>query len=58
MPVIAVIQHAGAALRGVDKEQERLAKQAQPVGGFLFGQTRNRVPANVHGQRVWAQLVG
>ena len=57
MPVVAVIQHTCAPLGGIDKEQERLTKQAQPVGRFLFGQTRNRLPANVHGQRVWAQLV-
>jgi hypothetical protein len=58
MPVVAVIQHAGAALGGVDEEQERQAKQAQPVGGFLFGQTRHLVSADGHGQRVRAQLVG
>ena len=37
MPVVAVVQHAGAALGGIDKEQERQAEQAEALGGLLDG---------------------
>ena len=49
MPVVAVIQHAGAALGGIDEEQKRQAKQAEPLGGFLDGEARGRLGLMVTG---------
>ena len=49
MPVVAVVQHAGAALGGIDKEQERQAEQAEALGGLLDGNAWGRLGTD--GQR-------
>ena len=37
MPVVAVVQHAGAAMGSVDEKQERQAEQAKSVSSLLDG---------------------
>ena len=57
VPVVAVIQHAGAALGGLDKEQERQAEQAEPLGGLFDGEAWRRLRTDGHGQLKRAELI-
>ena len=43
VPVVAQVQHGGAALGGVDEEQEGQSEEAQTLGGLLDGYARSRM---------------
>ena len=57
MPVVAVVQHAGSALGGIDKKHERLAEQTKPVSGLLDGQAWDRLRADGQRHLEWGQLI-
>jgi hypothetical protein len=47
--VVAPVQNESASFGYLDKEQERLAQKAKPLGGTLKGEPRRRLRAD--GQR-------
>src|SRR5512142_737717 len=57
MAVASVIQHAGAALGGINEEQERQAEQAEALGGLLDRDTRGGLCADSHRQLKRTQLI-
>jgi hypothetical protein len=54
MPVVAVVQHAGAALGGIDEKQEQQAKSAS---GLLDGKASDRLRADGQRHLEWGQLI-